>query len=105
MWKNQLKLASKVLRRHKENHRFRDENGGFSYFLRQFGNVPLSILGQFWANARKNRISGPYQADNAWLYLCLFSQQHISDALRCLCFVFLYDVGIEVFRCACTGVS
>lgn len=33
------------------------------------------------------------------VFLCLFSQQHISDALRGLCFIFLNDVAVETFCC------
>ena len=55
--------------------------------------LPSKLI--FWNTVREHR------AD----FLCLFPEQHIRYALRCLGLVFLNDVGIEILCGACTGVS
>ena len=39
------------------------------------------------------------------LPLCLLPEQHFCNTLRCLGFIFFYDVCIEIFCCACTCVA
>ena len=47
----------------------------------------------FWVNfgsmPQKNTIFGSL--------LCLFTDQHIGNTFRCLCLVFLYDMGVKAF--------
>ena len=58
----------------KENHRFSNENGGFSYFLCNFEKAHFLILGQFWANGSENVYFGPPSEITRTDFLCLFPE-------------------------------